>query len=89
MNGGGSMSPSILRIGGEMVGVGNHLAAQGDIRQAHGMGVGSKLNLGAIRSQAAHANLQVAGIHLVKRALVGGKLAGAPGADGTGEESLG
>ena len=89
MNGGGSMSPSILRIGGEMVGVGNRLAAQGDISQAHGMGVACKLDLGAIRGQGALAYLQVAVIHLGKRALVGGKLAGAPGADGTGEESLG
>ena len=58
MHGGFAMSPSILRIGGEMVGVIKRLAAQGDICQTHGMGVVRELNLGAIRSQAALANLQ-------------------------------
>ena len=89
MHGGFAMGPSIRRIGGQMIIIVNRLAAQGDICQTHGMGVACKLNLGAIRSQAALAYLQVAGIHLLLRALVGGKLAGAPGADGIGEESLG
>ena len=89
MHGGFAMGPSIRRIGGQMIIIVKRLAAQGDIRQTHGMGVGSKLNLGAIRSQAALAYLQVAGIHLCQRALVGVKLITAPGADGTGEESRG